>query len=140
VEAKQAGKDNDIDSVKIDVILRLRIEKNCFPVGWWLLEGAVIKYLVAAMFVLTSVPSAISGPSDGLALATWNIQTLATPGRKVFDSSAERKPQDYDDLHVVEHSLKADVYALQEISSPAAAAFGLSACRVHHLHEQAMAG
>ncbi|MES5100093.1 hypothetical protein ABUK73_17855 [Agrobacterium sp. BA1120] len=53
-------------------------------------------------------------------LATWNIQTLATPGRKVFDTSTARLPADYEDLRTVERELSADVYALQEISSPAA--------------------
>jgi hypothetical protein len=78
--------------------------------------------LVAAIVLTALTGDAAAGPSDGIKLATWNIQTLATPGRKVFDTSAERKQADYEDLRVVEQSLNADVYALQEISSPAAAA------------------
>lgn len=56
------------------------------------------------------------------ALASWNIQTLATEGRKVFDNSAAREGLDYADLQVVRDSIDADVYVLQEITSPAALA------------------
>jgi len=74
------------------------------------------------MAALSLSQTAEATPLSDFTLATWNIQTLATPGRKVFDNSAARQQADYDDLRAVEHDLDADVYALEEISSPAALA------------------
>ncbi|TBB57023.1 hypothetical protein ELH42_37745 [Rhizobium ruizarguesonis] len=81
------------------------------------------KHLVAIAALFSVLPPGFvyAGQPEALVLSTWNIQTLATPGRKVFDTSFARGPQDYEDLKLVEKTLAADVYALQEVSSPAAA-------------------
>ncbi|MCZ8316372.1 endonuclease/exonuclease/phosphatase family protein [Phreatobacter sp.] len=67
---------------------------------------------------------AATGP--GLAdfrIATWNIQTLASPGRKVFpNQDYVRNPTDLAMLAEVGRGLRSDVIALQEIASPAALA------------------
>lgn len=76
---------------------------------------------LAFAFALHCQP-VLSGSLTGFTLATWNIQTLATAGRKVFDKSAARKAQDYEDLRIVERAIGADVYALEEVTSPAAIA------------------
>lgn len=72
--------------------------------------------ILAAIFVLLSIAASASD----LRLATWNVQTLATPGRKVFPDSYTRTPDDYRDLSHYRGYVAADVFALQEISSPAA--------------------
>jgi len=81
------------------------------------------KHFLAVATLLSIIPpgNLRAEQPDALILSTWNIQTLATPGRKVFDNSFQRQTKDYEDLRLVENTLAADVYALQEISSPAAA-------------------
>lgn len=83
----------------------------------------MFKQVAAFLIAIAFSQTAQASPLDGQVLATWNIQTLATPGRKVFDNSTARKQADFDDLRLVELDLNADVYALEEISSPAALAF-----------------
>ncbi len=80
------------------------------------------RLIATGLVTLVLAPTAQSGSLKDFTLATWNIQTLATPERKVFDNSTARIQSDYGDLRVVEQTLHADVYALEEISSPAALA------------------
>lgn len=59
---------------------------------------------------------------ETIRLATWNIQTLST-GKPVFDSQKyKRSPADIAMLRAFARRVPADVFALQEIASPAAAA------------------
>lgn len=62
------------------------------------------------------------GSTPSVTIATWNIQTLATPGRRVFPDSYARTPGDYAELSLYRERVGADVFALEEISSPAALA------------------
>ncbi|WP_313555844.1 endonuclease/exonuclease/phosphatase family protein [Agrobacterium cavarae] len=80
------------------------------------------KHFAAGLIAVTLSQAATASPLADRTLVTWNIQTLATPGRKVFNNSTARNKADYDDLRAVERDLDADVYALEEISSPAALA------------------
>lgn len=55
-----------------------------------------IKLAAAVLMMLGQMPADAAQPS-GLTLATRNIQTLATPGRKVFSDSATGEQRDYED-------------------------------------------
>lgn len=83
--------------------------------------------VLGAVMVLLAAAPAQAQPSpppaaDTIRLATWNIQTLTT-GKPVFDKQDYlRKPADIALLREFAARIPADVIALQEIASPAAAA------------------
>ena len=77
-----------------------------------------LKPALPLLLVCTAAPTL----AQDLRLATWNIQTLTT-GKKVFpDQVFVRAQADLDFLANFATGIAADVIALQEIASPAAAA------------------
>lgn len=79
-------------------------------------------FRAAGLAVLTVLATTVPGLAD-FRISTWNIQTLASPGRKVFSGQDYvRNPADLAMLAEVGRGLRSDVIALQEIASPAALA------------------
>lgn len=85
------------------------------------------KSLALALGLLASI---LAGPAlaqaapplTGFTMATWNIAKLSTDGRVMFGDGLPRQDADYGNLRRVRDAVDADIYALQEISSPAALA------------------
>lgn len=82
--------------------------------------------LVCTVFVLATAPAWAqtkrAPAGETIRLATWNIQTLTT-GKPVFETQQyTRTPADITQLREFAARIPADVFALQEIASPAAAA------------------
>lgn len=85
-----------------------------------------IKYFSLAAAVCFCHGAAAQSAPDALAgyrIVTWNIAKLSTPGRKMFgEETTPRSQEDIRNLGIVRDHIGADVYVLQEISSPAALA------------------
>lgn len=80
------------------------------------LLGLVASCVAVPLFAQTLLPL------TGYTIATWNIAKLATDGRVMFGDGLPRSDADFERLRRMRDAIGADVYALQEISSPAALA------------------
>lgn len=91
------------------------------------MAGVVDRVIVIATFLGVAGASFAAHAQQkpaltGYVMATWNIAKLATDGRALFGGRVTRQATDYENLRRVRDSIAADIYALQEISSPAALA------------------
>lgn len=77
------------------------------------------KYVFALAVSLGALSPALAAD---IKFGNWNIQTLTYPGdpKTVFPDDYQRVPQDYTDLQKWRDLVGADVYFLQEVTSPAA--------------------
>jgi endonuclease/exonuclease/phosphatase family metal-dependent hydrolase len=86
----------------------------------WIVPKLQFCILALCVLVAVWVPSTNCAAAE-LRLATWNIETLTT-GKQVFPDQPLRTPEDMVELEKFARTVTAAVIALQEISSPAAAA------------------